>query len=420
MHYYEKNIVDIKNEYTTMLHNTLAPLIYEGLKQLYNQAVTYDAELKKRDDIDEGVRNIGVLKIFQNYLAGLKSLNNNQVKEETARIKEKGKCSEWLDDLIKAVVKSNIVLLTFNACEQTCKVVNDKLHEQVDTEQFIHNCYIECAKIFFNYPTIFWHEFPTTKIKELQRESYELIKTAISEAVRKSLPLKLILEEYLKNDYIVGNPQFMSMKSLIDRDVGTSDNRYSESKSDDKLYDISVNRILESSDKVNSVVSEADKLEFDNLIINNMETNLPNPTDTNVEGDKLVEKLEGENKEDKTKTADELSEKLKDPRYITEPIKIKKSKNPIIDEINRVEAEKKLQEENNKLENKSENNKIEEKIKSEDNKIKSEDNKIKSEDNKIKTEDNKIEENKHIDSDIQINKKVSRERARFFDKIGSV
>jgi hypothetical protein len=34
-HYFEKNIVEIKNEYTDFLTNMMAPLIYEGIQSLY-------------------------------------------------------------------------------------------------------------------------------------------------------------------------------------------------------------------------------------------------------------------------------------------------------------------------------------------------------------------------------------------------
>ena len=37
-HYYEKNIVDIKQEYTSLLVDITTPLIYEGLKSIYCKA----------------------------------------------------------------------------------------------------------------------------------------------------------------------------------------------------------------------------------------------------------------------------------------------------------------------------------------------------------------------------------------------
>ena len=39
MHYYEKNISDIKTEYTDYLIYLISPLIYEGIKSMYNSAL---------------------------------------------------------------------------------------------------------------------------------------------------------------------------------------------------------------------------------------------------------------------------------------------------------------------------------------------------------------------------------------------
>ena len=44
MHYYEKNIVDIKQEYTEFLSHIITPLIYEGIKSMYNKSI--EAEKK--------------------------------------------------------------------------------------------------------------------------------------------------------------------------------------------------------------------------------------------------------------------------------------------------------------------------------------------------------------------------------------
>ncbi|AYV78259.1 MAG: hypothetical protein Edafosvirus8_9 [Edafosvirus sp.] len=227
-HFYERNIVEIKSEYTTFLTNIITPLIYEGIKSIYDKASKLNDKFNDKAKSDPNVEVPGILKIFQICLKDISSLNNHEIELEMNRIKEKSKCSDIFDDLIKAVVKSNIVLLTFNASGKHCQLVNDKYHEKIDTKNFIHKCYIECARIFYNNPDLFWHEFTTLDIKRNQRESYELIKIAIAEAIRKMLPIKLILEEYLKNDYIqednnitvtVTESQYGNVKSMINKDL---------------------------------------------------------------------------------------------------------------------------------------------------------------------------------------------------------
>lgn len=203
-HFYERNIVEIKNEYTSFLTNIMAPLIYEGIKKIYIKAKETEKQFNEAIATSNAdVANPGILKLFQFLLKGLKNLNNHKIEAETNRIREASKCAEWFDGLVKAVVKSYIVLLTYNASEKKCRLVNEKYHESIDINSFVHKCYIESARIFYNYPELFWDGFSTVEIKRNQREAYDLIKVAITEAIRKMLPMKLVLEEYLKNDYIM-------------------------------------------------------------------------------------------------------------------------------------------------------------------------------------------------------------------------
>ena len=68
MHYYEKNIVDIKNEYTKFLTHIISPLIYEGIKSMYKKAIETDLKFKELAKQNPNVNNPGILKIFQHFL----------------------------------------------------------------------------------------------------------------------------------------------------------------------------------------------------------------------------------------------------------------------------------------------------------------------------------------------------------------
>ena len=243
---YEKNIVEIKNEYTTFLVNIITPLIYEGIKSVYSYSLeTHQQLLEKAQNAK--VENPGPLKIFQTCLKELPTLNQYQVSEEVKRIKEYSKCSEWFDDLVKAVVKSNIVLLTFSLSGES-NIVKEKYHTQISTDEFIHKCYIESAKAIYNNPELFWHGFPTLEIKRNQRDACEIIRCAIHEAIRKMLPMKLILSEYLQNDYVpedfnVGSKmpdsQYENVKSMVNKDInGSNDSRSASSDTKNGFQEI--------------------------------------------------------------------------------------------------------------------------------------------------------------------------------------
>ncbi|AYV80830.1 MAG: hypothetical protein Harvfovirus7_27 [Harvfovirus sp.] len=258
-HFYERNIVEIKNDYTMFLTNIIAPLIYEGIQGIYKKSKKTEEDFANAKKDNPDVKNPGVLKIFQAFLTGVKNINNHNIEIETNRIKEKSKCSEWFDDLLRAVVKSYIVLLTYNASGKTCRLVREKYHDRVDAKSFIHKCYVECARLFFNYPELFWHGFTTLEIKRNQREAHEIIKMAIKEAIRKMLPMKLILEEYLKNEYIqddneisqdIPTSQYQNMKGMVQKDLLANIDPILES--DDEIDNdiVNVSREMDGADKM--------------------------------------------------------------------------------------------------------------------------------------------------------------------------
>lgn len=225
----ERNITEIKNEYTTFLINLITPFIYEGIRSVYAFSLNAHKEFLERGKNDPTVKSPGILKIFQLSLKEIPTLNNNSIELETNRIKSGSKCADWFDDLVKAVIKSNIVLLTFTNPKKIPDIVKEKYHERIDVKDYIHKCYIESARVIYNNPELFWHEYSPLEIKRNQREACELIKQAIKEAIRKMLPIKLILKDYLQNDYIIeeenefGNKvsetQYINMKTMVDRDL---------------------------------------------------------------------------------------------------------------------------------------------------------------------------------------------------------
>lgn len=244
VHFYEKNIVEIKNEYTAFLVNILRPCIYQQFLSTYKYAQDLEKQYKEKTKVDQNVKNPGVLKIFQLCLKDIPTINRNIIETIVSKIKEGCKCADWFDDLIKAVVKSNIVLLTYSSSTNQSNIVKEKYHERVDTCDFIHKCFIETSNVLYNRPELFWHDLPSLDIKKNQIEIYEIIQLAILNAVRKVLPVKLILQEYLKNDYVeTNNPtmpyqipdsKYREIKQMVKNDIHennqTSDNNFKEIK----------------------------------------------------------------------------------------------------------------------------------------------------------------------------------------------
>jgi len=174
-------LVETKAEYTSQLINIIYPFIYDGMQSLYDEA------LKVSKDNEE-------LRIFQSFLKKIPSWNPLILDSETSRILKESDCSDLLPQLLNAVIKSNIMVLTNTPPEKKHTI---KLPKDIDFKKFIHHAYIETAKMIYNNPYLFYHKYSLYDIKKNQRDAQENIKNSINEAIRKLLPLQYILNEYL-------------------------------------------------------------------------------------------------------------------------------------------------------------------------------------------------------------------------------
>ncbi len=175
-------LVDIKREYTTELVNMLTPCIYEGIKSIYDDGKTINKN------------NNNILRTFQNLLTQIPKWNTNILEQETSRITKRCNC-EWLQELIQAVIVSNTVVLSNSNKKNISDVLKDV---NIDTDKFIHTCYIEVAREVFKNPYLLYDGLKPWEIQSNMRETYKIIKESIEESVRKTLPFGKILQAYLK------------------------------------------------------------------------------------------------------------------------------------------------------------------------------------------------------------------------------
>jgi hypothetical protein len=211
--------VETKSEYTTQLVNVLTPLIFEGLKSIYTES------LKVSNETDN------VLKVFQSFLRRIPKWNTEMIKQETDRIMNNTKSFSWLGDLVKATVKANIVVLTYNpSINNNTHKIDPKYYQDIKLEDYIHKVYIECARELWNNPYLMYHQYQAIELKRNQRDTVILIKDSIREAIRKLLPVKQILEIYLgeKLEPVLPNDEFdkniteadeKNIQKLINKDL---------------------------------------------------------------------------------------------------------------------------------------------------------------------------------------------------------
>lgn len=173
-------LVDARDQYMKELSSILQPRLYEGISKMYDQG---------EDEYD-----------FQQLLRAVPKWNQNVIEDEVARIMERSKC-DWLHDLVCAVFISNAKILTAVRTVNTNQKINLKIP---NLNNFVHNCYVECAREFYKNPFLMDRNSEDIKVIDKQRnmrESLSIIDTCIATSVRKLLPFQQIIKKYLTDSY---------------------------------------------------------------------------------------------------------------------------------------------------------------------------------------------------------------------------
>jgi hypothetical protein len=177
-------LVDAKTEYTKQLVNILKQNMYMGVKNILQEAKNECALNKDQDS---------TMKYFQDLLSQIPKWNQDIINKESVRIIEESGC-DWLDDLITAVFVSHTRILTSINFSKNKKKINLKIPK---IEHFIHQCYIEIARSFWKNPYMFDDQIYKYDYQRNRRDCEVIIEQCITETVRKQLPVKDILKEYL-------------------------------------------------------------------------------------------------------------------------------------------------------------------------------------------------------------------------------
>ena len=121
----------------------MTPLIFEGLQSIYKDA---------RKTCNEEQGTCDLLKIFQSYLRQIPKWTQDILNNESNRITNSSQSYGWLNDLIKATLKANLVILMHNpTCNKQVKI-DHSYYQNIRTSEFIHKVYIECARELYNNP----------------------------------------------------------------------------------------------------------------------------------------------------------------------------------------------------------------------------------------------------------------------------
>ena len=293
-------LVDAKIEYTKQLTNIIIPFIFEGIKSIYQSTLTM---CKLNED-----RN--VLMRFQEQLSQIPKWNQDIIDDEFNRIMEDSNC-DWLDELVTAVFLSHTKILTAIKSGKKQNKINLKIPK---IEHFIHKCYIESAREIWKNPYIYNSNVSQCDYQRNINDAHKLIGSAIEETIRKLLPVKNILKEYLGKGYesdeeksLLPESYKKNLRKLVQKEIEIykqNDNKPNEDDIVEKMEEIHLGKNLSKkieNDELdldidleelkNENNKEENKVEneVNNKVENEVENEVNNKVENEVEANNLVE-----------------------------------------------------------------------------------------------------------------------------------
>ena len=175
-------LVDTKKEFSTLLVLDLFPEISKGIYSILNHC---KLQLKE-------TKNVSKLVIFQEMLSEIPNWNQSIITNETNRIKDN---ISYIEDLLTAVFISNMRLLC------SVKNTNKKIKVKIPKlDLFIHKCYIYTARELWQCLYLFDESNNRLKIQKNNKKIENIIIQSIENVIRKLLPMKTILNDYLETN----------------------------------------------------------------------------------------------------------------------------------------------------------------------------------------------------------------------------
>jgi hypothetical protein len=173
-----------KNEWGSRLLTILTPLIGEGLKSIFEEAVHL---CKSNNEMDK------YLMTFQNFISRIPKWNPNIIENEKNRIIEKSGCG-YLEDLVTCVHIIQLKLLTAIRVGQKQKKIDITIPKLDD---FIHKIYVNVARKIYKNVYLFEINIPPLQVQKHNRELEIIIQECILNTVRESIPVESILRAYM-------------------------------------------------------------------------------------------------------------------------------------------------------------------------------------------------------------------------------
>ena len=173
-----------KNEWTARLVHIFTPLIIEGYKSIFNEALQL---CKQNNEMDK------YLMTFQNFISRVPKWNVAIIEQERKRIHDKS-CCGYLEDLITCVHIIQLKILTSMRAGNKQKKINITIPK---LDEFIHKMYINVARKVYKNVYLFEINVAPLQTQKYNRELEILVQESILITIRESIPVENILRAYM-------------------------------------------------------------------------------------------------------------------------------------------------------------------------------------------------------------------------------
>ncbi len=176
------SLVEAKKMYLRKLVQILSPELYLGLKTMYHNV----EQFCKQHQLKESVA------YFQKELEKIPTWSRDRLSEETLKIQSKTDC-DYLLDIITTLLMVNMRILL----DDTKSNVNLEIPQLY---VFIHKCYTLVGSELWSNPELMTDKGSSSERQKNYIFVMKLIQQSINDAIQFYLPMKPILNRYLRND----------------------------------------------------------------------------------------------------------------------------------------------------------------------------------------------------------------------------
>jgi hypothetical protein len=278
-------LYESKNEWSARLVTILTPLITDGYKSIFEEAIKL---CKQNNEMDK------YLMTFQNFISRVPKWNRNIIETETKRICDKSGCA-YLEDLITCVHIIQLKILTAMRVGQKQKKIDINIPK---LEDFIHKVYINVARKLYKNVYLFELGIAPLQIQKHNREFEIIIQESILTTLRENIPVEAILkaymeetveedvveeirEEIVKDDSTNVNTNNSLQKEMTTDVKNNNTNNISSASSSSKLSFNDIDYVKDDNNNVSSVVApkNIERLEEINNIRSQLNSNLNDDSD---------------------------------------------------------------------------------------------------------------------------------------------